>query len=449
MADKHRGLWAVCPSIPLKDRRVIKGPVIFDSRVKAEAFLKDATILVYDGWGRGEEKNFASREEWLQDIAGWLSPPSESASDNWESLSRAEIMAAYQERERLRISKLNRLPKFKRAVCVPPRPGSDVYMCSWPKEVRVAVDDLIGFAIPVHQLSTDLGPPCSRRLAEFEPDDLNPTPVSNFSQLFDMCRIDPEQTWMYCLDRSWGFSRIVEGARQRKWHNATKYKLRIDRPRLYFWRIVLELEESLHDYHPKLSGTSLQAFWTSWQLARHLDQICREIERYAELPGAVGGQTTDISEAVTMVEHNLRSYANDLQSEMAGRRLAARSFDGNSGEPSIKPDVAQLGHRDDWSAPGGAQSAGEPEAKPRAKPGPKRNRDVARNVLAIIERVAAKNKWKSKLEEICDALDEADIPPPTTWPKRNPPIRTWFDAFSTEPDLAKKAISHRLKNAQN
>jgi hypothetical protein len=418
--------------------------VIFDSRLKADAFLKDATIHVYDGWGRGEETNFASRGEWLQDIADWLSPPANSTSDSWENLSRAEMMATHQKRERLRIAKLNRLPKFKHAVCVALRPGSDVYMCPWPKQVRVAVGDLIGFAIPVHQLSTDLEPPCSRRLAEVQPGDLNPTPVSNFSQLFDMCKIDPEQTWMYCLDRSWRFARIVEAARQRKWHNATNYKLKIDRPRLYFWRIILELEESLHDYHPKLSGTSLQAFWTSWQVARHLDEIRREIERYAELPGAVGGQTTDISEAVTMVEHNLRSYANDLQSEMAGRRPAARSFDGSSGEPSSKPDVAQLGHRDS-----GAQSAGEPEAKPRAKPGPKRDRNVARNVLAIIERLAAKNKWKSKLEEICEALDEADIPRPTTWPKRNPPIRTWIDAFSTEPDLAKKAISHRLKNAQN
>jgi hypothetical protein len=451
MADKLRESWAICPSIPLKDRRGINGPLIFDSRLKADAFLKDATIHVYDGWGRGEETNFASREEWLQDIAGWLSPPPESASDSWESLSRAELMAAYQERERLRIAKLNRLPKFKRAVCVPPRPGSDVYMCPWPKEVRVAVGDLIGLALPVHRLSADVGPPCSRRLAEVQPDDLNATPVSNFSQLFDMCKIDPEQTWMYCLDRSWRFARIVQAARQRKWHNATKYKLKIDLPRLHFWRIVLELEESLHNYHLKLSATSLQAFWTSWQVARHLSEVQREIEMYAELPGAVAGQTADIGEAVTMVKDNLRYYASSLGNPKARRHAAAqRSVEESSGNISPKQELERPKRIEtEPSIRGGDQPAPGPEPKPRVKPGPKRNLDVAHNVLAVIERFAAKNEWKSKLEEVCDALDEANIPRPTTWPKRNPPIRTWSDAFSTEADLAKKAISYRLKNAEN
>jgi hypothetical protein len=96
-----------------------------------------------------------------------------------------------------------------------------------------------------------------------------------------------------------------------------------------------------------------------------------------------------------------------------------------------------------------------PAAKPpavgpskRNRPGPKRDRDVARKVSEIVKQVAGGRDWKLKLLDICATLDEAQIPIPKTWRRRNPKVSDWTDAAVAEPELAKKAIGYRLKNAR-
>ncbi len=80
------------------------------------------------------------------------------------------------------------------------------------------------------------------------------------------------------------------------------------------------------------------------------------------------------------------------------------------------------------------------------KPGPQPNLKLALRVLGIVERIAGVGPWKDRLDEICDALDEAHIPTPKTWKKRE--IETWADAAALERELAKKAIEHHLELAR-
>jgi hypothetical protein len=74
---------------------------------------------------------------------------------------------------------------------------------------------------------------------------------------------------------------------------------------------------------------------------------------------------------------------------------------------------------------------------------------MALMVKDIVAKIARGKRLRANLDKICEKLDEAKIPCPKTWAKREPPLLEWADAAATEPDLAKKAIEHRLKIAQN
>jgi hypothetical protein len=91
----------------------------------------------------------------------------------------------------------------------------------------------------------------------------------------------------------------------------------------------------------------------------------------------------------------------------------------------------------------------ESVSKGKPKPGPKRNVADARKVFEAVGRVAGGKLSKETLSDICEALDVAKVPPPKTWRKRQPTIRTWADAGDDEPELAYKAIQHHLKNARS
>jgi hypothetical protein len=82
---------------------------------------------------------------------------------------------------------------------------------------------------------------------------------------------------------------------------------------------------------------------------------------------------------------------------------------------------------------------------PRPKRGPKPDYETAWKVAEIVSRVAGERPWRSKLDGICMALDEENIPRPKTWRKRG--YDSWFDALS-ERSLVGKAISHHLRLTQ-
>jgi hypothetical protein len=95
-----------------------------------------------------------------------------------------------------------------------------------------------------------------------------------------------------------------------------------------------------------------------------------------------------------------------------------------------------------------ADQANNGPERPRGQHGPKRDYETAARVDAIVTRIAGSDPWKSKLDDICDGLDDEDIARPKTWITRDPPIRNWTDAAVTDPELARKAIEHHLKNAR-
>ncbi len=97
----------------------------------------------------------------------------------------------------------------------------------------------------------------------------------------------------------------------------------------------------------------------------------------------------------------------------------------NATEPTVSQKTSTSGHR--------------------SKPGPKPDIDTAHRIRETVEAVTNREQLNSKLNEVCEALDEAEIPVPKTWKARKPPIRDWSDASGIEPELAKKAILYRLK----
>jgi hypothetical protein len=111
-----------------------------------------------------------------------------------------------------------------------------------------------------------------------------------------------------------------------------------------------------------------------------------------------------------------------------------------SGNTETKPDESS------------GQDAGPAEAVKSngqgRKRGPKPNHDAAACAAEIVARIAPEGNWKDKLQEICKALDLAEIPYPKTWPTREVPLNSWEDGATLDPELAKKAIDHWLDVAK-
>ena len=81
------------------------------------------------------------------------------------------------------------------------------------------------------------------------------------------------------------------------------------------------------------------------------------------------------------------------------------------------------------------------------KRGPKPDCEAASRVAEIVERVAPDGDWRSKLDEVCDALDEAKIPVPKRWRTKSPPWRMWCDGILERPVVI-KAIQRRCDRGQ-
>ncbi|MGB7722296.1 MAG: hypothetical protein WBL65_20515 [Bryobacteraceae bacterium] len=87
----------------------------------------------------------------------------------------------------------------------------------------------------------------------------------------------------------------------------------------------------------------------------------------------------------------------------------------------------------------------------RRKRGPERNYETATRVAEVVERVAPDDKWRSKLDDLLMALDDAEIPRPKTWqPKHG--YRSWYAAVADNTTrgrhMAIEAIKHHLKRAK-
>jgi hypothetical protein len=79
------------------------------------------------------------------------------------------------------------------------------------------------------------------------------------------------------------------------------------------------------------------------------------------------------------------------------------------------------------------------------KRGPQIDFETAHKVDAIIARLAPDGNWRENLEDICEALDEADVRRPKPWKDKG--YRRWSSCLAGEPELVIKAIGHHLANA--
>jgi hypothetical protein len=89
-----------------------------------------------------------------------------------------------------------------------------------------------------------------------------------------------------------------------------------------------------------------------------------------------------------------------------------------------------------------------PEAQERKirNRGPKPDYENASRVAEIVARVATDGEWRGRLDDICQALDEAQIPFPARWRKRDRSCNGW--AAYDERANAVKAIEYRLDIAR-
>ena len=97
----------------------------------------------------------------------------------------------------------------------------------------------------------------------------------------------------------------------------------------------------------------------------------------------------------------------------------------------------------DWTHGAGAERI-KTKGKGR-KRGPKPDAKMALRVAQIVPQVAPDGDWRSKLDEVCDALDEAQIPCPSRWRKKRH-CQGWCDYDDRE--IAVKAIEYRLGMAE-
>jgi len=93
-----------------------------------------------------------------------------------------------------------------------------------------------------------------------------------------------------------------------------------------------------------------------------------------------------------------------------------------------------------------SEKVAEPKGN-RGKTGPKPDYDTALRVKEIVSQVAPDGGWRSKLDDIRAALDEAQIPVPKLWRTREPRYRDWRACF--EDPILVKAIQRRLNTAKS
>jgi hypothetical protein len=82
----------------------------------------------------------------------------------------------------------------------------------------------------------------------------------------------------------------------------------------------------------------------------------------------------------------------------------------------------------------------------RKKRGPEPDYETASRVAEIVARTAPDRDWRSKLDDICDVLDEESVKQPKTWKVDG--CRSWSGQLAANRKLVVKAIEHHLSNAR-
>jgi hypothetical protein len=97
------------------------------------------------------------------------------------------------------------------------------------------------------------------------------------------------------------------------------------------------------------------------------------------------------------------------------------------------------------SAPVESEAANREPRREGLKRGPKPDYENAALVAEIVARVAPDGDWRSRRDDVCEALDEAKVPIPRTW-RKGRKCKCWCDCV--ERDIVIKAIEYRLDIAR-
>jgi hypothetical protein len=110
---------------------------------------------------------------------------------------------------------------------------------------------------------------------------------------------------------------------------------------------------------------------------------------------------------------------------------------------SLQPYLPQPGPEAESTA-SGSDKAGLMNRAP--KRGPRPDYEMAARIHEIVKAVAPNGNWLARLDEVCEALDEANIPCPKAWRRRDPPSRSW--STCDERAIRIKAIQYRMEQAK-
>jgi len=162
---------------------------------------------------------------------------------------------------------------------------------------------------------------------------------------------------------------------------------------------------------------------------------------------------TSISDRVVRVAPFIPRLPETLRSQLKAYILGALRSGRNAGGTVLGATVSQGGGSQP-SPPTATETKGLESVHLKAAPaqgkgrkrGPKPDHEAASRVAEVVARVAPDGDWRrSKVYDVCCALDAAQIPCPATWRKKVPSC-VWADY--DERAHAVKAIEYRLEIAK-
>jgi hypothetical protein len=142
-----------------------------------------------------------------------------------------------------------------------------------------------------------------------------------------------------------------------------------------------------------------------------------------------------IARVCTHLSERSHIWRAEAYSRMA-QRLSTKS---NSSKPVLLPPPGDTQPVD--STRGGNVIAVDAPKKR----GPRPDYETALRVAEIVAKVAPDRNWRSKLDDLCEALDDEGVPSPKTWRNQDRHCRGWMQY--PERESAVKVIEYRLKTA--
>ena len=315
------------------------------------------------------------------------------------------------------------VPTSKWAICPELHADADAVLFdseeeakAWPQSTGAR--GWLEHPLPVISRVGCAGPPFSGlRLGEWQgPEDIAPMPDggTTVAELVESALLElrGQTAWPTCyLDDDWGFAALEAEAYRGEGHGYVDRRAS-SAPAVVF-KAVCDFDGLIRSPSRAAPLSAVVRFWQSWQVHRHVARLCRELST-SRISRTLPADPRDWDAAEWTVRRLMNAYARAM-------------------EP--KPEEA---------AP--AQPASPPKSDGKGqKRGPKPVEGAA-ELAEIVTRMAPDGDWRSKLDNVCEALDEAQIPFPRRWRKRDRSCKGWVDY--DERANAVKAIDYRLKTAR-